>query len=516
LDPGFGGFVLIQGSLTGPTTLEDQLSRLVGAFSGLPDFQEVSRTSKGGDVPRYIIGVEWSIADMPFRGDFTLSVKGARAFSIGAIALKELFDQYQPGFRQVADSFQITLAPTAKAIDPGAGSEKILDAIGERVTTLRGLPALLKLERGLQTRQEFETKAVSELLDEETRLETERLKDLCVVLDLCSLSDDLLQLRQDLLSQGVLGYYRPEKKSLTVVTGQDSLDPLSWLTYAHEYTHALQDQQFDLSAMERKEDTFDSSKAVLALVEGDANLSEYLFYESLPPAQQALLTKSLEEQILDFSRSPEVARAPRIFKETFGWEHSVGPDFVFRLYLKGGFDAINRAYQDPPQSTEQVLHPEKYLTGEAPLSVDLPDLAKALGNPWQQRDKGVLGELLTNVYLGTFLTGEQASAAAQGWGGDRYALLKDDQSRILIAIRSSWDTEEDAAEFFQAYLDLAGRKSQGRWQLVETGDNLRLWVGKGISVHLSLKSASTLVVIGPERNVVEAVLKSISSSTLQK
>ena len=515
LTPSFGGFVLVQANMTGPTTLQTQLSQFARELSDIPNYHEISRTRTDGDVPRYLISGEWSVGDTAFRGDFILTVEGARVFSLWAVAMKELFDQNRADFQQVLESLKVTLAPSTKSVDTSAALRERLDDIGERVTRIRGLAAPSALTRRFLTREEFVGLAEGELLDEETRRDMEQLKNLCVVLDLCSRSDDLVQILLGLQTQGVLGYYKGEEKSLTVVTVQEGLDPLAWLTYAHEYTHALQDQEFDLSTLKPEEDTFDSSKAVAALLEGDANLMEYLFYESLPPGQRTLAAESLQQRIEEFSRVPEVGLAPRIMIETFGWEHAAGPNLVFRLYLEGGLEAINLAYQDPPRSTEQVLHPEKYLAREEPHAVDLPDLASALGERWKQLDTGVLGELLIGVYLGTFLSKGQAVAAAEGLGGDRYALFRDDGGRPLIAMRFSWDTVEDADEFFQAYLDFAGWKGQGRWTLVETGENTRLWVGEDISVHLSLEGDRTLVIIGPAQAVVEMVLKGISAENTQ-
>ena len=392
---------MVQVNMAGPTTLETQRSQFLRGFPDNTRFQGGSSTSIGADVPGYRIGVEWSNEDMSLRGDFLLAVKGARVFSLGAITLKETFDKYQADFSQVIDSFEITLDPTIEPIGTTAQPEDILGVVGNRVSRIRGLSALPELERRFQTREEFT--AGSEVLDDERRRETRRLRGFCVILDLCSQGDDLLQIQLDLLDIGVLGFYKSEEKSLTVVTDQEGPNLLSWLTYAHEYTHALQDQEFGLSTiLAAGEDTFDSSRAAGALVEGDAKLSENLFYDSLPSDQQALLVQLLEGQIEEFLRSPAVAQLPRIIRETFGWEQTAGSEFVLWLYLKGGFGAIDEAYGNPPSSTEQVLHPEKYLAGEERHSVQLPDLASALGSPWALQDEGVLGELLTRIYLGTF------------------------------------------------------------------------------------------------------------------
>ena len=310
-----------------------------------------------------------------------------------------------------------------------------------------------------------------------------------------------------LLGRGVLGYYKPGDGSLTVVSDGGEADPLAWSTYAHEFTHALQDQAFDLSSLEPSENTFDSSKALLALQEGDAKLSEYLFYDSLPRNQQDLLVKAIEQVVREFTESPEALAAPRILQETFGWEHRAGADFVYRLYLEGGFTAINTAFRFPPRSTEQVIHFDKYLGGDTPHAVQLPDLASALGDTWMRQETGVLGELLTSVYLGTFLSQDRASEAAAGWGGDRYTLLKDARDRLLIAVGFSWDSERDAFEFFDAYLNLVRVKSRGRWQLIESGDNLRLWRGDGISLYVSVGGTRSMIVIGPDIETVRTVLE---------
>ena len=262
------------------------------------------------------------------------------------------------------------MAPATAAIGTSVEVEEILDAIGERITGIRALPAPPNLKRGFQTHAQF--KAGSEFLDEKARLEAELLKDLCMVLDLCSNDDDLLQIQLDLLGEGVLGYYNSVENSVTVVTEQGPPGPLSWLTYAHEYTHALQDQQFGHTTTESEDDNFDSSKAVLALTEGDSRLAENLFYESLPSEEQTLVAEALRRRNQVFISSPAARQAPPIIRKTFGWENAEGGRFVFRLHLNGGFDAIDRLYQHPPQSTEQIIHPEKYLAGEGPRSVSLP------------------------------------------------------------------------------------------------------------------------------------------------
>ena len=333
------------------------------------------------------------------------------------IRAKESYESQRHSFEQLSASFKVSPGSATRALDTAAPVEGVLDTIGDGTASIRGLPAPPALTWGFQTRAQFQAVVETQVLSDETRGETERLQRLCSVLDLCEVSANLFPITVELITEGVLGYYQKGDKSLTMVSDQAKLDLLAALTYAHEYAHALQDERFDLTALVPAEDTFDASKALLALKEGDARLSEYLFYETLPLEQQTETAELLRSRTQEFSRSPAVARAPRIIKQTFGWEFGAGAEFVFRLYLEGGFEAVNKAFQRPPQSTEQVLHPEKYLAGEPVRATPPPDLEAALGLGWKTADEGVLGELLTGIHLGAFLPGERAKEAAAGWAG---------------------------------------------------------------------------------------------------
>ena len=89
------------------------------------------------------------------------------------------------------------------------------------------------------------------------------------------------------------------------------------------------------------------------------------------------------------------------------------------------WDAVNDVYSNLPQSTEQIIHPEKYLEQDEPQDVTLPDLETALGGTWSQLDTDVFGELYMRLYLEAFINTDQATIAAEGWDGDRYVYLKD-------------------------------------------------------------------------------------------
>jgi hypothetical protein len=232
---------------------------------------------------------------------------------------------------------------------------------------------------------------------------------------------------------GVAGYYDPRSKRLRIVTGAATgTRVLQEVTLAHELTHALEDQRFGLSPEEGSND--DRALARLALIEGSASLvmERYLLrYFSAEEALAGVLGSA-------FSSGPDL---PPFLQAQLLFPYTSGMTFVQELRRRAGgrwtlVDLADRTR--PPDSTEQVLHPDKYLRVEEPLPVAL---GVNLGAGWQRRASGVWGEWATSE-----LVGEQAAA---GWGGDRYELWHGSAGDVLV-MRWRWDTRRDAREFAAA------------------------------------------------------------------
>ena len=134
---------------------------------------------------------------------------------------------------------------------------------------------------------------------------------------------------------------------------------------------------------------------------------------------------------------------------TFPIQQGVG--FARGLFLKAGWAGVDQAYADPPISTEQILHPERY-PNDKPRPPELPDLAPSLGPEWTTDDAGVLGEWRTLLVLEAFLGSDETALAASGWDGDQYALLSSpEDSRTALILLTRWDTVRDAHEFSGAF-----------------------------------------------------------------
>jgi hypothetical protein len=235
---------------------------------------------------------------------------------------------------------------------------------------------------------------------------------------------------------GVAGYYDPRSKRLRIVTGAATGSRvLQEVTLAHELTHALEDQRFGLSPDEGASD--DRALARLALIEGSATLvmERYLLrYFSTEEALAGVLGSA-------FSTGPDL---PPFLQAQLLFPYTGGMAFVQDLVTRAGgrwtlVDLADRVR--PPDSTEQVLHPDKYLRVEEPVPVGLN---VRLGAGWRRAASGVWGEWATSR-----LVGEKAAA---GWGGDRYELWQGPGGDVL-AMRWRWDTRRDAREFLAAVRD---------------------------------------------------------------
>jgi hypothetical protein len=224
---------------------------------------------------------------------------------------------------------------------------------------------------------------------------------------------------------------------------------------AHELTHALSDQHYDLDKLQKaaKHDD-DRSLAVSALIEGEATLT--MMGVSMDDWDGSKITKmpaadldrglSFITPFLSFLGGGKTLRsAPSIITETMTFPYLRGMVFCVKLTNDGGWKAIDEAYKNPPVSTEQILHPDKFRTRpDLPTMIDLGELKP--GAPWKEVGRNVLGELQTRVMLG-----RQGARAAAGWDGDRYAVFEGSEGKLGLVWLSTWDSEDDAREFAQAY-----------------------------------------------------------------
>jgi hypothetical protein len=263
------------------------------------------------------------------------------------------------------------------------------------------------------------------------------------LLGLLEPSVDLRRVSASVFGEGVAGYYDPRTKRLRIVRGvQTSNRVLEEITLAHELTHALEDQRFGLDLTDAS-GSDDAALARLALVEGSASAVMLTYAERHFSAEQTLggLFASLGQDTGDL---PPFVQAQLLFP------YVAGQALVERLYRTGGdgWSVLDNAYRyRPPASTEQVLHPEKYLQVEQPERVR-SRAGQVLGGRWRRLAGGTWGEWATGQLL-------RDPGPAEGWAGDRYELWQRGtgscrapcRDRDALLMRWRWDTPRDAREF---------------------------------------------------------------------
>lgn len=254
---------------------------------------------------------------------------------------------------------------------------------------------------------------------------------------------DLRQLYLDLYSGVVAGYYDPEDKELVVPASDGALTASQKVTLVHELVHALTDQYFDFGTLNElldEEQRYEESLALSGVVEGDATLTEVLYFQSLTLADQ-------REVLNSGGGDPNaLAGVPRYIQELLFFPYTTGAEFVSDLYREGGFEAVNGAYQDPPTTTEQVLDPDAYRDGEDGINVVI-DVLELEG--YELGEESVWGETALAAMLSQSLVSGLVLDAADGWGGDRYQIYFDGEN-VVFVFSYVGDSEADAEEVARA------------------------------------------------------------------
>ena len=389
--------------------------------------------------------------------------------------------------------------PRRPAADPAPG---LLDSLEGRASLIRSLFPARPIERKFIDREELGERMQSSF--DENADEIESQQALYRTLGIIASDQSLLDILLPLYTENVLGFYDADEERLYVVGQADELSPRDQLTYVHEYVHGLQQQHFDMGGtFDSLEGDSDRRRAFRGLVEGDASVAEVLY----------MLNHLDEEEQAQARAAPSAAadrayrQAPHVVRRTFAFPYVEGFRFIVGLYTEAeGWDLVDGVYAAPPQSTEQIIHPEKYRSGEEPLTVELPDLAPALQGGWREVTTDTFGEFLIQAYMEMHLPTESAALAAAGWGGDRFSLYEDTEGETLLYALLRWDSDEDAAEFFEAFLDFSRARTDAEWQpTAQDDDTQRLLRLEGQVIYLNLTEARTLLIIAPDEQTLDAV-----------
>ncbi|MDO8568400.1 MAG: hypothetical protein Q7R57_06770 [Dehalococcoidales bacterium] len=259
---------------------------------------------------------------------------------------------------------------------------------------------------------------------------------------------------------------------------------------AHEVVHLLQNgfKSPELA-------TFDEDKAWAALVEGDADFTRAKYMEGVqakPP--------DFGRPVISPPSAASIPETPPAFNNWLYFPYQYGQAFVSMLYGWGGWVTVDQAFSRPPAATAQIMHPDKYVSGQAPADIKAPSL-NITG--WQADRVDRLGEYFINVMLGDWLPAQDAGNAAQGWAGDRLTYYESEQS-YLFTWQTAWSSEPAAAQFYDAFVKMLGRAGAK-----PAGQNL--WQARGEYLSVT-KTADRgiLIIVSGDRTMLDAALKKLN------
>ncbi|MBI1886118.1 MAG: hypothetical protein HYS09_07400 [Chloroflexi bacterium] len=407
----------------------------------------------------------------------------------------------------------------------GKAQEERLHALRDRAAGVRGLPANPDAREGTISRERFRRY----LEGQASSLEPEELRDLRAftiaarMLHLIGPEDDLLEISQNAGAAAVLGLYYYRYDQLVFVSGTDidTLGPGDELTLAHEYVHSFQDRRFDLDGRERlvarkaaRGDNTEYDATIRCLIEGDATLAEVLYaQEYFGPDWQGLF----DQRDQGSESLQELAEVPPAIRRYAAFPYNECFTFVASLWQDGGWASVNDVWKEPPKTTEQVLHPEKYIGRDGPRPLRVPDLSLRLGGRWAQLQDVTFGEFDVYNYLLTLL-GDRARArrAAAGWGAGRMALYRkhaEGRQQVVVHLSLNWDTDRDFREYLSGQRAVIRDVSGSRvWS--DQGHALR-WRGDGEQGYIRWDAGQRQVdvLIALERGPLERAKAALQSMT---
>ncbi len=307
---------------------------------------------------------------------------------------------------------------------------------------------------------------------------------------------DLPRLINRVQAESVLGFYlpgRPPKGGLYVRSSR-GLDPYARIILAHELTHAVTDQHFDLTRADR---------LAAAMAARTSWPPTPAWSRATPPWPCSATWPSGSPRpsrpTPAWSRPPSAPRratpprpssASRCCSPTRRACASSAPSTS-----RAAGTAVNRAYRDPPTSTEQLLHPERYLRDrDRPQKVEVADLSARLGGGWRPAVELSFGELDARLLLQGELAVTAAEAAAAGWDGGRLRTFQRGDHTAL-ALRTVWDSTAEATQFCNAMRGWA----TGRFGPATRSAGTLHWSGAGQRTALRCRGPRVAWLSAPDR-----------------
>jgi hypothetical protein len=327
------------------------------------------------------------------------------------------------------------------------------------------------LKKSLRSKEEIRVHVIQEMSEDKNPAERYAGARSAEAFGLLPKGFDLDSFMIDLLTEQIAGLYDPKAHEFYVADWIPIADQR--MVMAHELTHALEDQHFEIEDWAKAARPNDDSElAREAVLEGSAMAAmvEYLLQGSgrslqdLPDIDPAML-------IGDMTETPLLKKAPPFLKDALIFPYLDGLTFSAAILKPTGWEGLAAIFTKPPVSTQQIMHPALYRSGKVPTAVALPSIEKALGPEWTKLEDNIMGEFGWKEVLRQFLDDPRAKSLAAAWDGDRYVVYEQKQTKRLVLItRERLASEEQAERFFGQYSEALEKKHAERTNLFRKPD----------------------------------------------
>jgi hypothetical protein len=407
---------------------------------------------------------------------------------------------------------QAAVAPPSADAKPATDADFIAaaDEVLGQMSQITGLKLVTPLKKSLRSREEIRAYVIKQMDEEKNPAERYAGERSAEAFGLLPKGFDLDAFMVNVLTEQVEGLYDPKTREFYIADWSPLADQR--MVMAHELTHALEDQHFQIEAwVKAARPNEDAELARDAVLEGSAMAAmvDYLMLgtgrslKDLPEFDPSML-------IGDLGSTPTLQKAPPFLKDALIFPYLGGLTFSAAVMKNSGWSALPALFEKPPVSTQQILHPGLYRSGKTPVSVALPRLEKVFGDNWSKLDENIMGEFGWKEVLKQFLDNDRAKTLAAAWDGDRYVLYEHKQTKKLILVtRLHLDSEQRAARFFGQYSEAFEKKYSERTNLLRRPNFFSFDTPDG-GVFLRCLGDECVTLEGTTRNIFDAFTKALN------
>jgi hypothetical protein len=404
------------------------------------------------------------------------------------------------------------LPPPATA--PKAEFLQTADEVLAEMSKLLSLPVLQPLKKSVRSREEIRDYLIQGMKDDKDDAKEHADQRALEALGLIPKGYPLDQKLLALLTEQVAGMYDPKGREFFIADWTSPADQR--MIMAHELTHALQDQHFHIQKWEDVAKSNDDDELARdAVLEGSATLAMF-DYQLQQIGRKAGDIFDLDPSLLlslmfgDADNSPELADAPQVLRDEMLFPYGAGAKFnVEVLRSFGGWTGIHKIFENPPASTQQIIHPELYLKGVMPIPVTLPAFDKIVPRGYKKLDENLLGEFGLDEVLKQFLGQERADDLSRSWAGDKYAIFeKQPGGPTILVVRLHLASDEDATRLFGGYSQALEKKDEDRTNEFRRPNFLSFDTPDG-GVFLQCNASECFTAEGITRDVFDGMIRAM-------